>query len=172
LLLAAGAADQALSVLERVDLSPEALRLAQRLARSVMAVRARAPDLKLTVDPVEFRGFRYHTGVSVTAYSEGSAQELGRGGRYLSGANGEPATGISLFPEAVARVAPGASRKKRLFVPRGQQGADSLREAGFATVAQLEPVGDIEMEARRLLCSHILRNGVAVLLLTHQTERM
>jgi ATP phosphoribosyltransferase regulatory subunit len=170
LLLAAGAADQALAVLGRVALSPEALRLARRLAASVSAVRARAPGLKLTVDPVEFRGFRYHTGVSVSAYSEGSAHELGRGGRYLSGAKSEPATGITLFPEAVAGVAPGASRKQRLFVPQGQLGADSLRTAGFATVAQLEPVADLEAEARRLLCSHILRGGVAVALPTQQTE--
>ena len=170
MLFAAGAADQALSVLERTTLSPEALRLARRLAASVLAIRARSPELKLTVDPVEFRGFRYHTGVSVTAYSEGGARELGRGGRYLSGANAEPATGITLFPEALAEVALAVSPKQRLFVPKGQNGADSLRAAGFATVAQLEPALDLEAEARRLRCSHILRNGVAVALPVQQTE--
>ncbi len=164
LLLAAGAADQALAALERAALSPEALVLAQRLAASVRTVRVRAPGLKLTVDPVEFRGFRYHTGVSVTAYSEGCSAELGRGGRYLAGAKLEPATGMTLFPEAVARVAPAAGRRKRLYVPAGQAGAEALREAGFACVAQLGPVADVDVEARRLLCGHILKNGVAVAL--------
>jgi len=169
MLLAAGPADQALKVLERVALLPEAAKLARRLAASVRAVQRRSPGLKLTVDPVEFRGFRYHTGVSVTAYSDDCAAELGRGGRYLSGASAEPATGITLFPEAVARVAPAASRKKRLFVPQGQN-AKSLRAAGFATIAQLEPAGDLESEAQRMLCSHILRNGVAVALPVYQAE--
>jgi len=169
MLLAAGPADQALKVLERVALLPEAAKLARRLAASVRAVQRRSPGLKLTVDPVEFRGFRYHTGVSVTAYSDDCAAELGRGGRYLSGASAEPATGITLFPEAVARVAPAAGRKKRLFVPQGQN-AESLRAAGFATIAQLEPAGDLESEAQRMLCSHILRNGVAVALPVYQAE--
>ncbi len=170
LLLAAGDADQAIAALARVDFSPEAARLAQRLTDSARAVQARDPGLKLTVDPVEFRGFRYHTGVSVTAYAVGSAEELGRGGRYLSGPNAEPATGITLFPEAVARVAPRGARKPRLFVPLGIAGAPALRVAGFATVAQLAAADDLEAEARRLLCSHILRNGVAVALPVLQTE--
>lgn len=170
LLLAAGAADAALAVIERVALSPAALKLAQRLAASVRAIEQQAPGLKLTVDPVEFRGFRYHTGVSVTAYSVGSAEELGRGGRYVSGS--EPATGITLFPEAVARVAPAAGRRKRLFVPIGQVGGASLRAAGFAAVAQLAPVGDVDAEARRLSCGHILRDGVAVALPALQTEKI
>ena len=171
LLLAAGAAERALDVLGRAALTPAAAKLAQRLGASVQAVHSRAPELKLTVDPVEFRGFRYHTGVSVTAYSVESSDEIGRGGRYLSGANGEPATGITLFPSAIARVAPAAARKKRLFVPSGNGGAESLRAAGFATIAQLEPVADLGAEARRLLCSHILRNGVAIALpLPDQTE--
>ena len=120
---------------------------------------------------MEFRGFGYHTGVSVSAYAAGCAEELARGGRYLSGPNAEPATGITLFPESLARVAPQAPRKPRLFVASGQQGAAALRDAGFATVAQLGAVEDIETEARRLLCSHILRNGVAVALPALQTEK-
>ena len=76
-----------------------------RLAEAVAAIRARAPTLRLTVDPVEFRGFRYETGVSVTIYAPGRHEELGRGGRYVCG-EAEPATGLTLFPDAVLRAAP------------------------------------------------------------------
>ena len=55
------------------------------LAEAVAAIRARAPTLRLTIDPVEFRGFRYDTGVSVTIFAPGRHEELGRGGRYLCG---------------------------------------------------------------------------------------
>ena len=81
--------------------------LADGLAATVAAIRARAPTLRLTVDPVEFRGLRYHTGVSITIFAPGRHEELGRGGRYLSG-DTEPATGLTLYPDAILRVAAAA----------------------------------------------------------------
>ena len=105
LLLAAGPADRALPALQAASLPPAARDLANRLAAAVAAIRARAPTLRLTIDPVEFRGFRYETGVSVTIYAPGRHEELGRGGRYVCG-EAEPATGLTLFPDAVLRAAP------------------------------------------------------------------
>jgi len=154
LLLAAGAADRALAALASASLTPGARALADRLAETVAAIRARAPELKLTVDPVEFRGFRYHTGVCVTVYAPGRHEELGRGGRYLSGGV-EPATGLTLFAEAVLRAAPAASPRPRAYVPFGADGA-ALRARGFATVAGLAPVADAAAEAARLACGHVL----------------
>lgn len=161
LLLAAGPMARALDELAASDLPPQAAALAARLAASARAIAAAAPAIKLTVDPVEFRGFAYHSGVSLTAYAAGTAAELGRGGRYLAGS--EPATGITLYPAAMAQVAPAAIGRRRVYVPFGQA-APSLRAAGFATIAGLEPVADGEAEARRLRCSHIVRGGVAVAL--------
>ncbi len=85
LLLAAGPADRALGALQAAPLPPPARALADRLAATVAAIRERAPALRLTVDPVEFRGYRYHTGMSVTIYAPGRHEEIGRGGRYLCG---------------------------------------------------------------------------------------
>ena len=107
LLDAAGPADRALEALQAAALPPAARELAVRLAEAVAAIRARAPMLRLTIDPVEFRGFHYETGVSVTIYAPGRHEELGRGGRYICG-EAEPATGLTLFPDAVLRAAPRA----------------------------------------------------------------
>ncbi len=95
------------------------------------AIRARAPALRLTVDPVEFRGFRYHTGVSVTVFAAGRHEELGRGGRYLSG-DAEPATGLTLYPDAVLRAVPRPRPRPRLYVP---DGADRWRRRSSAASA-------------------------------------
>ena len=167
LLLAAGPADRALAALEAAKLPSAARELANRLAAAVAAIRARAPTLRLTIDPVEFRGFRYETGVSVTIYAPGRHEELGRGGRYISG-DAEPATGLTLFPDAILRAAPPRDARQRLYVPLGadQDEAARMRRLGYATIAALEPDGDPVAEARRLICSHILRNGTAVRL-TH-----
>ncbi len=154
LLLAAGAADRALAALAAAHLPPTSAALAERLAATVAAIRARAPLLKLTVDPIEFRGFRYHTGVCVTVFAPGRHEELGSGGRYLCG-DTEPATGLTLYPDAILRAAPPRAPRVRVYVPAGADGAP-LRAEGYATVAGLEPVADAAAEARRLNCSHVL----------------
>jgi ATP phosphoribosyltransferase regulatory subunit len=167
LLLAAGPADRALDALVEARLPGLAGGLAERVAETVAAIRAAAPALRLTVDPVEFRGFRYETGVSVAVYAPGRHEELGRGGRYICGEN-EPATGLTLYPDAILRVAPPRQARPRVFVPLGAdpEAMDGLRAAGFATVAALAVVTDDTAEAVRLGCSHILRDGQAALLHT------
>lgn len=164
LLLAAGPADRALAALEAASLPEPARDLADRLSDTVAAIRARAPGLRLTIDPVEFRGFRYHTGVALTIFAPGRHEELGRGGRYLCG-DTEPATGLTLYPDAVLRAAPPRTSRPRLFLPEGADPARgaALRREGFATVAGLSGVaGDAEAEARRLHCTHILTDGRAM----------
>jgi ATP phosphoribosyltransferase regulatory subunit len=118
------------------------------------------PELKLTLDPLEFRGFRYHTGVCVTVFAPGRHEELGRGGRYLCG-DCEPATGLTLYPDAILRAAPQSAVRPRAFVPRGAAGAAAARAAGFATVAALDDAEALAA-ARAQGCTHLLMNGVPV----------
>jgi ATP phosphoribosyltransferase regulatory subunit len=167
LLLAAGPADRALDALRDAALPPPARLLAERLAAAVAAIHAQAPALRLTIDPVEFRGFRYETGVSVTVFAPGRHEELGRGGRYVCG-EAEPATGMTLYPDAILRVAPARPDRARVFVPAGTDRAvaAALRRDGFATVAGLTTTPDPDTEARRLGCTHVLRAGIAVALST------
>ncbi len=163
LLLAAGPAEPALAVLARLDLPPPARAIAERLAQTVAVLRERAPSLRLTVDPVEFRGFRYHTGLCITVYALGRHEDLGRGGRYLCG-DTEPATGLTLYPDAILRAAPGRAASPRVFVAPGADpaAARALRQSGHVTVAGFDRDADPLAEARRLLCTHVLRDGAAV----------
>ena len=157
LLLAAGPAARALAALASARLTPSARLLAQRLADTVSAILTLAPGLKLTVDPVEFRGLKYHTGVCMTIYAPGRHEELGRGGRYLCG-DREPATGLTIYPDSVLRAAPSRQARLRAYVPAGID-ASPLRARGYATVSGLEPVDDPAAEAARLGCSHVLIAG-------------
>jgi ATP phosphoribosyltransferase regulatory subunit len=165
LLLAAGPADRALAALRDAALTPGARALAERLAATVAAIRARVPQLRLTVDPVEFRGLRYHTGVTLTVFAPGRHEELARGGRYLCG-EGEAATGLTLYPDAVLRAAPPRQPRPRAFLPAGTDPARgaALREEGYATIAALATLADDEAEARRLACTHVLTEGGLVAL--------
>lgn len=163
LLRATGPADEAFRHLAALDL-PEAVREeADRLRRVVALVREALPGLTLTVDPVEHRGFEYHTGVAFTLYARGVRGELGRGGRYAADEDGsrEPATGFTLFMDSVMRAVPPAEPQPRLFLPAGTAHAEAraLRAEGWITVQGLEPAADPVAEARRLACPHIWRAG-------------
>ena len=165
LLLAAGPAAPALEALRHADLPAECRALSDRLHEVVALVHAAAPGLRLTVDPLEFRGYRYHTGVALTLFAPGRHEELGRGGRYFS-TEGEPATGITLYADAALRAAVKPAAPKTIYLPPGTQAqqAASLRAEGFVTLAGLSEA-DATAEARRLGCSHKLAaNGKAELL--------
>ena len=163
LLLASGPADRALAVLRTARLGTAGGLLSGRLADAVAAIRTRNPSLLLTIDPVEFRGFRYENGVSVSIFAPGKHEVLGRGGRYICGDN-EPATGLTLYPDAILRAAPKREAKTRVFVPVGasQARAAALRREGFATVMGLAQAADDPAEAARVGCTHLLRDGTVI----------
>lgn len=157
LLTAAGPADGALAALAAADLPPAARAIADNAAAIVAAIRTRAPGLRITLDPVEFRGLQYHVGVAFTLYGPGTTGELARGGRYLSGE--EAATGMTLYPDVVARAAAPSPQPARVFIPRGADAAAAadLRNQGFITVAALSDTDT----PHTLRCSHILRGQAA-----------
>jgi ATP phosphoribosyltransferase regulatory subunit len=163
LLLAAGPAAGALQALSRARLPLICRDLADRLHDVVARMQTAAPQVRVTVDPLEFRGFRYHTGLALTLFAPGWHEELGRGGRYFS-TDGEPATGITLYADAALRAAARPAARATVFVPADTPipVAQALRAAGYATLAGLAKVDDAETEARRLRCSHVLMGDVAV----------
>jgi ATP phosphoribosyltransferase regulatory subunit len=171
LLLAAGPAAPALEALRRANLPATCRDLAGRLADVVGLVQRAAPRLRVTIDPLEFRGFRYHTGIALTLFAPGRHEELGRGGRYFS-TDGEPATGITLYADAVLRAAIPRTERPTVFVPAGSDlaVAQTLRAAGFATLGGLDAVTDNTEEARRLRCSHVLVAGEPVPVVNHPSS--
>ena len=155
-----GPADQVLEDLAAATLPSAARAEVGRLADVVGLIRRAQPDLDLTIDPVEYRGFEYQSGVSFTLLARGVRGELGRGGRYISQA-GEPATGFTLFLDSLMRAIAPAERKARVFMPAGSSTADGrIQRAGvFVTVAGLAEVADERAEARRLGCGHVFIDG-------------
>jgi ATP phosphoribosyltransferase regulatory subunit len=173
LLAAAGPSEVALAALDRLALPAGAWAERVRLGAVLDGLAEAAPELAVTVDPVENRGFEYHTGISFTLFAadlsgNGPIGELGRGGRYHAGDHDapEPATGFSLYAEAILRTLPRPAAPPRLLLPPGadRSRARALRQDGWITVAALEPAGDWQVEARRLGCSHVLEAGAPVAL--------
>jgi ATP phosphoribosyltransferase regulatory subunit len=164
LLNVAGPADAAIKKLAAIELPPEAETARRRLTDTVRLIHQAAPDLKLTVDPLERQGFEYQTGLSFTLFARGARRELGRGGRYRIGAEagtekrGEPAVGFTLIADALLKTAPMKAPPRRVYVPAGRAPADAaqLRKAGWVTVTGLAATQDSTGEAKRLGCRYYL----------------
>jgi len=162
-----GPAETTLPALAALELPATAEADRARLLQVGGILAAEAPNLLVTVDLVEWRGFEYQTGVSFTLFARGVRGELGRGGRYRvafprRSTVAEPGTGFTLYTDTLLRAvqhgpAPEAA-PHRVFLPHGTaaERAERLREAGFITIRGLEPVANDAAEARRLGCSHWL----------------
>ena len=171
LLRATGPLESALPKLEAIRLPDQPAKHAAELIAVANLVRASAPDLPITIDPVERRGFEYQTGPSFTLFARGVRGELGRGGRYAVG-NGqvsegdEQANGCTLYLDSLLRALPRDAAPKRVYLPSDTPRAtgDQLRHDGWVTISAHAPVSDAPAEARRLACSHLLSGGKPVAL--------
>ncbi|MEH6630334.1 MAG: ATP phosphoribosyltransferase regulatory subunit [Halopseudomonas aestusnigri] len=163
LLNAAGTAEEVLNYASGLNFSGTAKHEFERLVNVVNLVAKAAPDLTVTLDLVEHRGFEYHTGTSFIFFSKGVRGELGRGGRYDSVSVDnvtEPATGFTLFMDTVLRALPKPKVARRIFLPYGtrREEGNALRVQGWVTIAGLELAENDRAEALRLSCSHLLEN--------------
>lgn len=167
LLAASGRDAAAIARVRALDVPEPARPIVDRLVAVAERVRQRAPDLSLTIDFVEHRGFEYHSGVAFSVFARDSRAEIGRGGRYLPGGDApsadrapEEATGFTLYLDAVLRAAPPGPPPRRIYLPFAESdGGAALREAGDVTVAGLAPETDARAEARRLGCGWMLSGG-------------
>ncbi|MCH8237180.1 MAG: ATP phosphoribosyltransferase regulatory subunit, partial [Proteobacteria bacterium] len=166
MLAATGPAAETLDALGGLGLNPAAAAGRDLLADVTDRIRAMSPDLTMTVDPVENRGFEYHTGVTFTFFATGVRGELGNGGRYQAngtaeGGDGEPATGFTLFMDTVIRALPAPERADRVYVPAPTPVAEAakLRAEGWITVSGLTETDEAKVEAARLGCGHVLADG-------------
>ena len=160
---AVGSVENVLPKLRELELPEMAAAEVDRLEAVVAGVRAAGFDVSITVDPVEYRGFEYHTGISFTIFVAGVRGELGRGGRYITSA-GEPATGFSLYLDSIMRALPGIRIKPKLYIPYKTSFsiANKMRSEGWTTINGLTPERSVKEEAIRLNCTHYWYNDETI----------
>jgi ATP phosphoribosyltransferase regulatory subunit len=139
LLAAAGPAASALQQLAGLEAGAV---LGDRIAalRRLVAIAERFGTV--TIDPTERHGFEYQSWIGFSVFAAGVRGEVGRGGSYAvhhpSGGD-EPAVGFSLYVDGLVDAGLGASKRRRLFLPKGTDPvlAAQLRADGWATVMAL-----------------------------------
>ena len=164
LLAASGEADKSLEIINGLELPVEAAEMCVELTKLVNRLSDIAPDLMLTIDPGEYTGFEYQTGISFSLFAGGVRGELGRGGRYLVNSeigDGEPATGFSLYLDSLMRALGEGEVEKKIFIPYGsdQTMIKEIQTKKYRTILGLEYVPDVEAEALRLECELVWLDG-------------
>lgn len=163
LLDAVGPAPKAIKKLKSLDLGKNAKKMTDNLSQVVDGILSKRPNASLTIDPVENRGFEYHSGVTFAFFSMNSRGEIGRGGRYQTdfGTAVEQATGLTLFMDTILRTLPAGKTRDKILMPfkTTHEQATKLRNDGWIAVQQLDGAAKPEAEAKRLGCSHVFTNG-------------
>lgn len=152
LLYAAGPIDMALAKLSHFDSEGS---LSSRLDGLAKIAARISEDVRVTLDPTERHGFEYQSWFGFTIYAEGLRGAIGRGGTYKIGGTDEPATGFTLYLNALAQIAPQPELQRMVFLPIGYDPAAAahLRAQGWRTKAQLSE----DEDASTLGCSHVLK---------------
>ena len=168
LLRAAGPAERGIARLAGLKLPAAGAAEAARLGEVVKLVQAADPDLPLTIDPIEYRGLEYQTGVSFSVFALKGRQELARGGRYSAGypddGISEPATGFTVYMDAVLAASDAGPERPRLYLPLGIPWSEAApwQAKGYAVVRAVVAAAEPRAEAKRLNCSHALIDKEAV----------
>lgn len=151
--------EDALNHVQSLSLPPEGKALCDQLLTLVTRIRKADSGLHITVDPLEHRGFEYHTGVSFSLFSKHHMGELARGGRYTLHEQGQvtQAVGMTLYVNEIFRLLPNAKQNPRVFLPTGTPHAEAqkLHNEGFVTIFGLDESTPPEKEAKRLRCEFI-----------------
>ena len=169
LLKASGRVEIAIAAFKDICLPIKAQQEYNRLLSVLDILKIKIPNVIITLDMVEHRGFEYQTGLSFTLFAAGIRGELGRGGRYNLNESNEAAIGVSLYLDSILRAAPATKKPNKLFIPFNthMEFAIDKRKEGWITISGLEnitDIKDIENQARSLNCTHILiENNISIL---------
>ncbi len=97
--------DISMTELKKMKLPKEIAKVRDRLNQVIMTLERVAPDMQISIDPLESLKFSYHSGIGFSIFAAGAKAELARGGRYTitSERVTEPAVGVTFYMNELLR---------------------------------------------------------------------
>ena len=121
-------------------------------------IKENNPSVNITLDPLENRGFKYHSGLSFTIFSKNFRGEIAKGGRYLTVSN-ETATGCTIYTEKIYNTAKDFIENKLVYVPfLNINDANSIIDKGYDIIFGTRENDNVEQEAHEMGCKYIFKN--------------
>lgn len=156
-------AESALKKLQELTLPARVKGWFVQLSEVQAILRQQAPQVRLTIDPLESYGFEYHEGLCFSLFDATHGREVGRGGRYIIQDTPHPlvAAGATLYIRALLECGylPVSLAPKVMLAPgTPESDARALREQGYVTLRPLTS-GDWKEEGSLLACTHLWQNG-------------
>ena len=129
-------------------------------------VRKNDKSIKLSIDPLENRGFKYHTGITFTIFSDKLKGEIAKGGSYNI-STGETATGCTIYTEKVYPNLMLNLDKDLVYIPYlNMKDADEIIKKGYRVVFGSVSNSEFEKEALEMKCKYIWKDNIIVKLKT------
>jgi len=125
-------------------------------------VRKNDKSIKLSIDPLENRGFKYHTGLTFTIFSDKLKGEIAKGGSYNI-LTGETATGCTIYTEKVYPNLMLNLDKDLVYIPYlNMKDAEKIIKKGYRIVFGSVSSSNIEKEALEMKCKYIWKNNIII----------
>ena len=122
-------------------------------------VRKNDKSIKLSIDPLENRGFKYHTGITFTIFSDKLKGEIAKGGSYNI-STGETATGCTIYTEKVYPKLMLNLDKDLVYIPYlNMKDADEIIKKGYRIVFGSVANSEFEKEASEMNCKYIWKDN-------------
>ena len=114
--------------------------------------------VNISIDPLENRGFKYHTGLSFTFFSQNYKGEIAKGGRYQTMSD-ETATGCTIYTEKIYNTSHDLNDNKLVYIPYlNISVADGIIKKGYNIIFGSNSNVDIDQEATEMGCKYIWKN--------------
>lgn len=125
-------------------------------------IKENNPSVNITLDPLENRGFKYHSGLSFTIFSKDFRGEIAKGGRYLTVSN-ETATGCTIYTEKIYNTTKDFIENKLVYVPfLNINDANSIINKGYDIIFGTRENDNVEQEAHEMGCKYIFKNETII----------
>ncbi len=116
-------------------------------------------SVKISIDPLENRGFKYHSGLTFTIFSENLKGEIAKGGRYET-LRGESATGCTIYTEKIYSKPKLNTDKSLVYLPfLNMNDAEKIINKGYSVVFGNNSSENFEKDALKMECQYIWRDN-------------
>jgi ATP phosphoribosyltransferase regulatory subunit len=132
------------------------------LLKVINIIKENDNSINISIDPLENRGFKYHSGLTFTIFSENFKGEIVKGGSYNT-LSGETATGCTIYTEKIYGQTITYKNNNLVYIPYlNMVEADSVIQKGFKVVFGSTLINDFDEEAIQLKCQYIWKNKTIV----------
>ncbi|MDC0093204.1 ATP phosphoribosyltransferase regulatory subunit [Alphaproteobacteria bacterium] len=158
----AGNYEHGIRNLSELKLNGTVLEAKEYLFKVINIIRQNDRAINISIDPLENRGFKYHTGLTFTIFSEIFKGEVVKGGSYNT-LSGETATGCTIYTEKIYTKPLVDVESYLVYIPQiNMIEADEVIQKGYQVVFGTNLNDNPYEEAIELKCKYIWKNNTIV----------